>query len=110
MKYLLVFFAGGIGSFFLVSTLFFAGTSKTISEPIHFQTADGHFSYKAIPSKGRDYVALEAAYALFLEENKVERQDIYRVTRMNYLSIGKWARYKSMPEWQYPYLPKWKRA
>lgn len=110
MKYFLVFITGSICSFLLICALFFGGSINVISDGIRFQTADGSFTYEAIPSKGRDYQTLEAAYTSYLENEGMERKALYRITKKNYLKIGKWAHYKLMPEWQYPYLPKWKRG
>ena len=79
-------------------------TSVVIMEPIHYQNADGSFTFVAVPEKGRDYEQMERTYAAHLSETGQQRTQLYRTTAINYLNWQKWDQYQHWPEWQYPYL------
>ena len=74
MKPLLSFISGYLTTALLIILAFSTAKPLSLGEPIKFQTADGQFRYEAIPTKGKDAAALEAAYAQFLAEEGPERE------------------------------------
>ena len=109
MKYALSILFSAIATFSLITYIFFLPSQIRIGERINFQTADGSFHFMAIPSKGRDYKMMERLYATHLEKTGEEKQQLYRITPINYLNIRKWGNYTARPEWYYPPLPVRKR-
>ena len=72
---------------------------------INFQNKTGEFKFTAIPSMGRDHLMMERQFTNFkLKNNLNEDEKLYRVSRINYLNVSDWCKYKLMPEWQYPLL------
>ena len=109
MKYIITAVGSAMLTFGVICSAFFLNSNFSIGESIHFRNADGSFTFEAIPSKGRDHEQLQLAFSAYLAESGKEDDQLYRTTAINYLSINKWSQYKSRPEWQYDYLPSWRR-
>lgn len=109
MKRLILVLFTTLITFGLTGALFFQSSSLSIGEQIHFQNKDGSFTYAVIPSKGKEVTHLEEAFTAHKAQAERPDDQLYRITPINYLKVGKWAEYKMLPAWQYPYLPKRKR-
>lgn len=111
MKFILIISIFAVFILTIVSCKSKLGSEFIIGEKINFQNRNGSFKFTAIPSMGRDYEMMERQFDTFIKENKVlpENTVIYRTTKKNYFKFSKWSEFKKMPEWQYPYLPVFKR-
>jgi hypothetical protein len=105
IKQLSIILISFICSGVIIAYLFFNFTNFRIGDKIHFQSKDGTFTYMCMPSKGRDYKSLERSFENYKKEKNIQTNlKLYRTTSINYFEIGRWCEYKTLPEWQYPYL------
>ena len=102
MKSILSFVFGFFLCFLLTAVCFFAlSTSGVNTTQIHFESESGNFKFVAMPEKGRDYKMMERQFEAYKQKEQVEEQ-VYRVSRKNYLNVFRWAEYRTVPEWRYP--------
>ena len=114
MKIFITAILTAILTFSLITYTFFNCCSDlTIidTRTIKFQTRNNEFSFEAMPGKSRGFKMMESQFEEFRKENpNTDDTVIYRIDLKNYLNLKNWCKYKSMSEWQYPYLPPWKRG
>lgn len=95
---------------FITGVLFFTQMGSYMGSHVFFQTENKEFTYMCFSAKGRTTQRMHEKFERFKEDNpKFADLKIYRVSSKNYLNFKKWAEYKLYPEWQYDYLPPWKR-
>ncbi|MEL6628191.1 MAG: hypothetical protein AAFQ92_21880 [Bacteroidota bacterium] len=110
MKILVSFIVTAIFTYFSVAIFFIHRSTEhlpLITPPIYFESSSGAFTYRAVPAKGSDAAAMEAAFTTFKAANPQYAQDqIYRLSPINYFNLDRWMEYRTRPEWKYPF--RWK--
>lgn len=78
----------------------------TIGEPYHYETSNCEFTFRMVPTKGRDLSDMQTAFIKFSQKSDLSKDLIlYRTFQKNYWKFWKWREYFTYDKWKYPYKP-----